>query len=89
MDGTKYRTVSELLTDLRQLSVEFFLIHLAQHFLAEISGSLLHIRRDGRIFIGQVGMRTFGIRDAQTMIICLKIHIDLFTNVLSGSAKSI
>ena len=65
MDGAQHRAVAAGLAQRGQGGVERRLVHPAQAVLAEESGDGLHLRGDGGVIVGEVGVVAARIDDAE------------------------
>ena len=70
-----------------EICVEFRLVHLAQHVLAEHTGHAAHLLGDGRVFIRQICMIRAGIKRAERIAAVRKIKRRLPDGGVRGTCK--
>lgn len=63
--GPQHGPVAGLLADVTDMFIELLLVHLPQELLAEISGHLLHLRGNGGVLAGEVGVVAAGVHHAR------------------------
>ena len=76
VDGTEHRAVAVQLPEFRKFGEELRFGNFLQDRPAEVGSDLLHLRGNGRIVRGQVGVGALGVGDAEAVAECAEVGVD-------------